>query len=548
MLNIEAQEVPFSFDQPDEVLTPLVTLLQQALNKLKTRSDRGKVLPVSRQVLLIDAHAERARYIARLLASVNYQPMMAPTALEAFTLFLRGTCVPLAIILGQEEASHRLFLHRLLQQMVQRYAWEVPLIRLLSQPSHGSLAQSTAPLPSGSSTHFPARPQTTSPLQPLTESSSWSSSLSNTPYTPLPAGPDHFVPNGSTRPTTAPLSGTPDPAPRLPSAPLPPLSSQPSSSHLYVQEQAGQRTAQPREQAVERREVRPVEEEKVTLEGHDIGRYHIISPIIGGSAASHTYLAYDRLREQNVALKAIRTTSLPYHLMENTLEEANLFQQEKALLGQLEHPNILQVLNAGKSYVSGAPFIYKTMLHYEAGSLADWLHQQSSSRTFAPQEVIQVILQIADALQLAHSHNITYQNFKLTNVLIREHENDMRRLRVFLSDFAIPQDGTYSSRSLDALLYIAPERWNGQVLPASDQYGLAALTYELLTGRPPFQGNSENIMKHLHMNMPPQPPDIFNPALPASLNKILLRGLAKRPEERFASVSIFVRLLQQQCF
>jgi hypothetical protein len=545
MLNIEAQEVPFSFDQPDEVLTPLVTLLQQALNKLKTRADRGKVLPVSRQVLIIDAHAERARYIARLLASVNYQPMMAPTALEAFTLFLRGTCVPLAIILGQEEASHRLFLHRLLQQMLQRYAWEVPLIRLLSKPSHGSLAQSTVPLPSGSSTRFPARPQTTSPLPPLAESSGWSPSLQ---HTPLPAGPDSFGPNAPTRPTTAPLSGTPDPATRLPSAPLPSLSSQPPSSHLYVQEQPGQRAAQPREQAGERREIKPVEEEKVTLEGHDIGRYHILSPIVGSSSASHTYLAYDRLREQNVALKAIRTTSLPYHLMENALEEANLFQQEKALLGQLEHPHILQVLNAGKSYVSGAPFIYKTMLHYEAGSLADWLHQQSSARTFAPQEVIQVILQIGDALQLAHSQNITYQNFKLTNVLIREREDDMRRLHVFLTDFAIPQDGTFSSRSLDALPYIAPERWNGQVLPASDQYGLAALAYELLAGRPPFQGNSENIMKHLHTNMPPQPPDIFNPALPASLNKILLRGLAKKPEERFASISIFVRLLQQQCF
>lgn len=94
---------------------------------------------------------------------------------------------------------------------------------------------------------------------------------------------------------------------------------------------------------------------------------------------------------------------------------------------------------------------------------------------------------------------------------------------------------------------MAPERWHGQALPASDQYGLAAIVYELLTGRPPFQGVSEYALKFLHMNMQPQPPSAFNTALTPAIDHVVLRALAKRPDDRFPTVEAFAQTLQRYC-
>src|SRR6266566_3736365 len=133
MLNIEAHEVPFSFEQPDSVLSPLVAILQQVLNDPRTRALRGKIFLSAYYVVIIDAHEERAQYIAQALTAMGYQSLIATTALDAFKLFLQGQVVPFALILGQEDSSNRLFLHRLVQQVAQRAGWELLLIRLLSK-------------------------------------------------------------------------------------------------------------------------------------------------------------------------------------------------------------------------------------------------------------------------------------------------------------------------------------------------------------------------------------------------------------------------------
>ena len=168
-------------------------------------------------------------------------------------------------------------------------------------------------------------------------------------------------------------------------------------------------------------------------------------------------------------------------------------------------------------------------------------------KTYLPQDIVYLIVQIADTLQHIHNQNATYQNFKPTNLLLRSEAQDIRHLYLLLADFAIPQDGSFFSDSPTAFPYMAPERWQGQVHPSSDQYALAAFTYELLAGRPPFHGNTESIMRHLHQNMQPQLPSTHNPNLPAFVDKVLMRALAKRPEERFSSISIFARTFQRYC-
>ncbi len=292
--------------------------------------------------------------------------------------------------------------------------------------------------------------------------------------------------------------------------------------------------------------IEQLEREKMTLEGLDIGRYHL-EALLGGGLQGNVYRTYDRLREREIALKAVHVNSLPYAIARVSEEEANLFQQEIDLLGTLDHPHIQVPLNAGRSYVSGSPFIYKTMPFYPERSLAQWLTPQRRQSPLLPRDVISIASQLADALQHLHEHQILYQNFKLTNLLIREAGKDLHHLHLLLTDFAITQDGSFFSRTHEAYPYMAPERWHGQALPASDQYGLAAIIYELLTGRPPFQGASEYALRFLHTNMQPQPPSTFNAALTPAIDHVLLHALAKRPDDRFPTVEIFAQTLQRYC-
>ncbi len=283
--------------------------------------------------------------------------------------------------------------------------------------------------------------------------------------------------------------------------------------------------------------------EKVSLTGQSLGRYQVES-LLGSSRYSDVYLIYDRLREQKSALKAIQTDFAPVDVFEHTLEDATIFQQEAELLQDLRHPHILPVINHGKSYVSGSPFIYKTMPYCAERSLAQWLRNHSQGKKFDTRAMVALVAQLGSALVYVHDHQILYQNFKMSNVLVLNESTRLNALQVALADFP-PQDRPFSARTADAFVFVAPERWNGVSLPASDQYGLAALAYELLTGRPPFQGTSERILKQMHQTMQVQPPTAFNPKLPVAINDVLLRALARHPEDRFSSVSHFIEMLQR---
>src|SRR5579859_3069816 len=140
-MNIETHEISFSFDQPDDVLKSILTLLQQLLNQHKAK---GSKMPDYRNILLIDNDKERAPYLAHILARVGYRPLVMENALDAFTRFLRVPFVPFVIILSHDDSANRLFLQRLLQQIAQKYHWEIPLIRIISKQTDLSFPQTTS--------------------------------------------------------------------------------------------------------------------------------------------------------------------------------------------------------------------------------------------------------------------------------------------------------------------------------------------------------------------------------------------------------------------
>lgn len=487
-------EISFSFDQPDNILNPLLTLLQQSLNSPKIRTSNVLPLLNAREVLVIDAYEERARYITSLLSSAGFRPTAMPTALAAFTRFLKLPFAPCAIILGHEDARDHFFLLRLLRQISQKFAWDTPLIRLHTQMP----GQSFVSLP----TFDVLPPKISAPLSPV-----------------LPAQIAQHGTRFSTQ-TTSPL-----PSVKLSSS---------SSSYPAISA-----PATPASEEERNKPARP----RISLAGQNIGRYQIQAPL-GIGSESNVYLTYDRLREINVALKAVSMEAIIYHTGEQEKADDHYYQRELDLIARLKHPRILPLHSCGEAYISGFPFIYKVMPYCEEESLADWLLQFGPAKMYPIQDVSHVISQLADGLQFAHDNHVTYQNIKLTNVLIQGKAKKMRQLHVLLTDFAVVQDGTFTMKSPASFQYMAPEQWHGFSLPASDQYGLAVIAYELLVGRPPFQGHSEQIMQRMHLTMPPQPTTIFNRSNSPFINNVLLRALAKRPEERFASVMAFAEALR----
>src|SRR5579859_1432565 len=557
-MNVETRNIAVSFDSPSRMLNTLRSALEQSVDAPVTRTERLPApLRNGQQVVIIDSLSRRAEYIARLISAAGYRPFVAGSALDAYTAFLQGSIVPIAIILSPEDAADSLFLLRLQQRALQKYQREVPFIRLhaeiaprpvqaplaLLEPSSVQATRHIQPKrlvrPEARSSAEPAR-------QPFVSPSAEAAGRSQAPQS-RPAETHSRLRRVRTEPLrpvrTVPLPpppvNTPFPAiSRLPTTPMPAIKSGPLSmpgmpAPLAPPASLGQ------ESVVEIKEA-----EKKSLEGQNLGRYQILNPL-GGSPLGDVYMVYDRLRETSIAFKSIQGNVLPDGFLEDAYINTNLFQQEVDALASLKHPHILPVMSAGKSYISGTPFYYKTMPHCKDGSLASWLYEHAAAGQCSLRDALPVAMQLANALQFAHTHNVLYQNFKLTNVLLEgESGSDISRLHVLLADFALTGDNKHVLRSPQTLHYLAPEQWNGVTLPASDQYGLAALLYELLTGRPPFQGHQEHLLRHMHMTMQLQPPSTFNTSLSFEADAAILRALSKNPRERFSSIAEFAHALR----
>jgi serine/threonine-protein kinase len=151
--------------------------------------------------------------------------------------------------------------------------------------------------------------------------------------------------------------------------------------------------------------------------------------------------------------------------------------------------------------------------------------------------------QIGQALDYAHCKGIVHRDVKPSNIIIGPDD------RATLIDFGLAEVAEHSLlTSAGAVLgtphYMAPEQAAGRsACPQSDQYALAAVAYELLTGAPPFQGRSATAVIHAHIYELPPPPTERRPSLPAGVNAVLLRALAKEPGQRYASLAEFVAAL-----
>jgi eukaryotic-like serine/threonine-protein kinase len=283
------------------------------------------------------------------------------------------------------------------------------------------------------------------------------------------------------------------------------------------------------------------------LEALQGGRYRSLHPI-GSGSMGEVYLAEDTRIHRKVAIKVIRSEAIIYPDRSSIDDAARLFEQEARTIAIFNHPNILPLYDFGEEKGNGISLMYMVMPFCADGTLATWLRQRSNAGPLLPRETVHFISQAAGALQHAHDRQIVHRDVKPSNFLIRSNGEDANCPDLLLADFGIARFAaatTNTSRTIRGTpTYMAPELWSGVPVPASDQYALAIMAYEMLVGSSPFQGSLEQMM-YQHIHEQPTPPSQLNRNLSSDVDMVFGIALAKRPEDRFMNISAFARALQQ---
>lgn len=277
----------------------------------------------------------------------------------------------------------------------------------------------------------------------------------------------------------------------------------------------------------------------LNLEGHEIGGCRLLRRL-GAGGMGEVYLAEQvALGNRRVAIKVVRANDeTPTEFQ----DAAQHFLREGRLLAQLAHPNILPVHDSG---VDGA-YLYLVMEYAPDGSLKDALRGRGEhplTPPVDPELVGDIVGQIAAALQYTHDHGIVHGDVKPGNVLARTEEDGRRSM--LLADYGVARDMEATvewNNVTGTVAYMAPEQFSGMFSPASDQYALGVVAYQLLTGRTPFAGNFAEQMRG-HLDALPPPLRGLNPAIPQRVALAVNRALAKRPERRWPSVMAFADAL-----
>ncbi len=285
----------------------------------------------------------------------------------------------------------------------------------------------------------------------------------------------------------------------------------------------------------------------MALEELQNGRYHRLR-LLGSGGMGEVYLMEDRRISRQVAIKVIRSEGASYPNSDAARDAARLFQREAKAIAALEHPNILPLYDFGEETLDGTTITYMVMPFCAEGSVATWLRQRESATALSAQDIAYLVGQTSEALQYAHDHQVIHLDVKPSNFLLRNNRKNPNRPTLLLADFGIARNSATAASSSRTIrgtpTSMAPEQWSGKPVPATDQYALAVMAYELLAGRPPFMGSMEQLM-YQHFTAQPPPPSTFNTHLPAAIDSVLLRALAKKPEDRFPSIAAFANAFEE---
>ena len=252
------------------------------------------------------------------------------------------------------------------------------------------------------------------------------------------------------------------------------------------------------------------------------GRYELHRRIARGGMAD-VYLARDSLLDRPVALKVL----FPEFATDRSFVER--FRREAQSAANLSHPNIVSVYDWGEE--DGTYFI--VMEYVEGRSLAQILRDEGP---LLPDRAADVTTDIAAALGFAHRSGVVHRDVKPGNVLIsplgQVKVTDFGIARAVTTEENLTQTGTV----MGTATYFSPEQARGDTVdPRSDVYSLGVVLYELLVGEPPFTGDNPVSVAYKHVQESPDRPTSRNAEIPASLEAVTMKALAKNPANRYAS-------------
>jgi serine/threonine protein kinase len=256
-----------------------------------------------------------------------------------------------------------------------------------------------------------------------------------------------------------------------------------------------------------------------------LGNYRIIRSL-GMGGMGKVYVAQDETLKRSVALKVIREQ---YRAREDY--RARLMGEATAI-ANLKHPNIVQIYAAGEQH----GILYFAMELISGQNLKDLLNETlATNGGINFDAVIQIGTAVASALDYAHEQGVIHRDLKPANVIITHNQH------VYLTDFGLAHDTRDFAQAVSTAKeggtpqYMSPEQIDPvyPVGPASDQYSLGVMLFEMFTGTVPFEGDDPESIYQKHLNNPPPKPLSLNRKLTPEIQEILLRALAKHPADRF---------------
>jgi len=267
-----------------------------------------------------------------------------------------------------------------------------------------------------------------------------------------------------------------------------------------------------------------------------LGRYKILE-VIGRGAMGIVYKAVDPAIDRVVAIKTIDSS-----LNKEELEEYEArFQQEIKAAGRFSHPNVVTIYDVGRT----EHVAYMAMEFLRGRELKDLLAEGQRPNV---EVTVELMVQVADGLSYAHEHEIVHRDIKPSNIMVINLPNGVLAK---ITDFGIARMAgsavkTQAGVVLGSPRYMSPEQVVGKVIDhRSDVFSLGVVLYETLTGVAPFDGDNPNAIMYATCNTHPAPPSALNPGMPAMLDLIVAKALAKNVDERYQTMREFAADLRE---
>jgi len=259
------------------------------------------------------------------------------------------------------------------------------------------------------------------------------------------------------------------------------------------------------------------------------GRYEL-DGVVGRGGMAEVYRARDIRLDRIVAIKTLRAD-----LARDQIFQAR-FRREAQSAASLNHPSIVAVYDTGEDMTSGVPVPYIVMEYVDGRTVRDLLQE---GHRLLPERSLEIIDGVLRALDYSHQAGIVHRDIKPGNVMVTRNGD------VKVMDFGIARamsdaqaTMTQTAQVIGTAQYLSPEQARGERVDSrSDLYSTGCLLYELLTGRPPFTGESPVAIAYQHVRENPVPPTRVDPDVPGWADAIVLKAMAKSPADRYQTAA-----------